>query len=86
MDYCAREKTMDEVVREQTIQMSINETNKILREMNCLLQEFASIINGSKQEDKTPRDASSLWEEARMLPALAYENLQKLIEIKGSII
>ena len=89
MDYCAKESTInstDEVMREQTIKMSIQETYKILKDMNCMLQEFSAIVNGSKQEDKTPRDASSLWEEARMVTALAYENLQKLSEIKGSII
>lgn len=89
MDYCARESTLndrDEVVRDQTIKASIQETYKILRETNSALKEFASIVNGDKPEDKTPRDASSLWDEARLLVALAYENLQKLNEIKMSII
>lgn len=54
--------------------------------MNCALQEFASIVNGTKPEEKTARDASSLWDESRLVVALAYENLQKLLEIKGSII
>ena len=88
-DYCARESTLNEtseVAREQSIKMSIQETHKILREMNCLLQEFSSVVNGSRQEDKTEKDASCLWDEARLLTALAYENLHKLSEIKGSII
>ena len=89
MDYCARESTInerEEVGKDQTIKMSIQETYKILRDMNSSLHEFASIVNGDRPEDKTPRDASSLWDEARLLVALAYENLQKLNEIKGSII
>ena len=90
MDYCAMESTLidnrGEVGRDQTIQMSIQETYKILREMNDKLEEFGSIVNGSKHEDKAPRDASCLWDEARLLVALAYENLQKLNEIKKSII
>lgn len=89
MDYCAREPMLndrEEVVRDQTIKASIQETYKILRETNSSLKEFASIVNGDKPEDKTQRDASSLWDEARLLVALAYENLQKLNEIKMSII
>ena len=89
MDYCVRELPVndrEEVVRDQTIKASIQETYKILRETNSSLKEFASIVNGDKPEDKTPRDASSLWDEARLLVALAYENLQKLNEIKMSII
>ena len=88
LDYTVTESTLnrDDVVREQSIKMSIQETYKILREMNCSLMEFASIVNGTKPEDKTPRDATSLWDESRLLVALAYENLQKLNEIKGSII
>ena len=90
MDYCVRESTInrdEEVTREQTIKSSIQETRKILLEMHSVLGEFASIVNGDqKTDDKTQRDASSLWEESRLLTALAYENLQKLIEIKMSII
>ena len=88
-DYCARESTlneMSEVAKEQSIKMSIQETHKIMLEMSNLLKEFASIVNGDKQEEKTPRDASCLWDEARILTALAFENLHKLIEIKGSIV
>ena len=89
MDYCARESTLnscEDEIRNATIKMDIQETTKILRETNCCLQEFAAIVNGGKQEDKTQKDAGSLWEEARMMTALAYENMQRLLEIKGSII
>ena len=90
MDYCARESTLnrdEEVARDQTIKSSIQETRKILLEMHSVLGEFASIVNGDqKTDDKTQRDASSLWEESRLLTALAYENLQKLNEIRMSII
>lgn len=88
MDYCAKESTInncDEVMRDQTIKMSIQETKKILQDMSSSLGEFASIVNGSKLEDKAQRDANCLWDEARMIVALAYENLQKLNEIKMSI-
>ena len=91
MDYCARESTinaypMEEVKKEQTIQASIQETHKILREMKVALDDFGAIVNGSKLEEKVPVDANSLWDEARMITALAYENLQRLLEIRGSII
>ena len=90
MDYCVRESTLndrEEVVRDQTIKASIQETRKILLEMHSTLIEFASIVNGDQKNDnKVQRDASSLWDEARLLTALAYENLQKLNEIRMSII
>ena len=89
MDYCARESTVntcEEAIRNQTVKMSIQETFNILCEMNALLQDFSQIINGQTHEDKIKKDASCLWEEARQMTALAYENLQKLNEIKGSII
>ena len=91
MDYCARESTLnrdDEVTRDQTIKSSIQETRKILLEMHSVLIAFASIVNGDQKhnEEKIQRDASSLWEESMLLAALAYENLQKLNEIKMSII
>ena len=90
MDYCARESTLnmdEEVARDQTIKASIQETRKILLEMHSVLIDFASIVNGDqKTDDKIQRDAKSLWEESRLLTALAYENLQKLNEIRMSII
>ena len=90
MDYCARESTLnvdEEVARDQTIRASIQETRKILLEMHSVLVDFAVIVNGDqKNDDKIQRDAKSLWEESRLLTALAYENLQKLNEIRMSII
>ena len=91
MDYCAKESTLnsipcDEAIREQTIKMSIQETYKILGDMNATLQEFAKIVNGKENGDNVPKNAGSLWEESRLMVALAYENLQKLNEIKRSII
>lgn len=90
MDYCARESTStigagEELPRDASIKMNIQEAYKILREMGAALDEFATIVNGSKMENKTPRDACSLWDEASMLTALAYENMHKILEIKNSI-
>lgn len=76
----------EEEVKDATIKMDIQETYKIMNEMKCVLNEFASVVNGKHQEEKTPKDASCMWEEARMLTALAYENLKQLIDIKSSII
>lgn len=75
-----------EEVKNPTIGMDIRETYHILCEMNNLLNEFAMLINGKAREDKVRKDAGSMWEEARMLTALAYENMEQLKEIKGSII
>lgn len=89
MDYCARESTLNPVceeVRDPTIKMSIQETYNILTEMNGKLNEFAQIVNGKPHEEKGQKPVSSLWDESRMLVALAYDNLQILDEIKKSII
>ena len=89
MDYCAMESTLNPVcdeVRDPTIKMSIQETYNILTEMNEKLNEFAQIVNGKPHEEKGQKPVSSLWDEAMMLVALAYNNLQILDEIKKSII
>ena len=89
MDYCARESTLNPVceeVRDPTIKMSIQETYNILTEMNEKLNEFAQIVNGKPHEGNEQKPVSSLWDESRMLVALAYNNLQILNEIKKSII
>lgn len=89
MDYCAKESTLQpagDIVKEQTIKASIQEAYSILRETNCLLMDLAQVINGDKKEDRVPREATGLWDETRLIVALAYENLQRLAEIKGSII
>lgn len=79
---------MNDEIKNTTIRNDIQETNKILREMECALDEFAQVINGSRNADKKtpPVDASSLWDEARMMTAQSYENLQKLLEIRNAII
>ena len=96
MDYCARESTLnaydgeakycEDEVKNTTIKSDIQETYKILCETNQVLQDFAKIINGQNNEVKERKDASCLWEEARLMTAMAYENLVRLQEIKGSII
>lgn len=89
MDYCARESTLDPVreeVRDPTIKMIIQETYNILTEMNEKLNEFAQIVNGKPHEEKAQKTASSLWDESRMLVAIAHNNLQILNEIMKSVI
>ena len=94
-DYCAKESTLDagsplfikeDDIRSSTIKMDVQETFKILCEMNIALQEFAQIINGQQQEEKIKKDASCLSEETQMMTALAYENLKRLLEIRDSVI
>ena len=88
MDYCAKESTIKscDEVRDPTIKMSIQEAYNILTEMNEKLNEFAQIVNGKPHEEKGQKPVSSLWDESRMLVAMAYNNLQILDEIKKSII
>jgi len=89
MDYCAKESTLntcEDEIKNATIKMDIQETYKIMCEMSNVLQDVGQIINGQTHEEKTNKSASCLWEEARMLTSLAYENLCKMREIFGSII
>ena len=88
MDYCTRETTLqpEGEIENVTIKMDILETTKILREMYCTLNDFASIINGKVSGENNKKDANNLGEEAHMMTAFAYECLQKLNEIKRSII
>lgn len=81
MNYAAEEAKC-----EQTIASNIRETVKIMHEMKCVLGDFALIINGSKNDDKTPVDVDCLSDEASVMLELACENLQKLLEIRRSLI
>jgi len=88
-DYCVREAPVvscENESRNQTIQEYIHETIQILCETKAVLQEFTAVIKGSAHDDNPKKEANCLLEEARMMPALAHENLQKLLEIKDSII
>ena len=94
-DYCAKESTIDagsplfikeDDIKSSTIKMDVQETFKILCEMNIALQEFAQIINGHKQEETIKKDAACLSEETHMMTALAYDNLKRLLEIRNSVI
>ena len=93
MDYRVTESPLntctpygEDEIRNTTIKMDIQETYKILCETNCVLRDFAQIIDGRTREEKTEKDASCLSEEARMMVALAHENMKKLMEIKNGII
>lgn len=94
-DYCAKESTLDagsplfikeDDIRSSTIKTEVQETFRILCEMNIALQEFAQIINGQQQEEKIKKDASCLSEETQMMTALACENLKLLLGIRSSVI
>ena len=88
MDYCVRESAFSPECEHNdvTIKMDIQETTKILREMYCTLNDFASIINGKVSGENNMKDANNLGEEAHMMTTFAYDCLQKLNEIKRSII
>lgn len=88
MDYCVQESTLNacDEIRDPTIKMSIQETYNILTEMNEKLKEFSQTVNGKPHDEKVQKNAVSLWDESRMMVALAYQNLQILDEIKKSII
>lgn len=78
--------TAEEVKCEQTIGSYISETFKVMQEMKCVLDDFASVVNGSKNDDETLAEANCLRDEAKRVLAQADENLKRLLDIKGSII
>lgn len=89
MDYCTRESTLNTCegeVRTSSIKMDIQETYKILTEMDAVLNELGMIIKGPFNADKKQKDVNCLCEEARLVTALAYDCLNKLLEIKNSIV
>ena len=69
-----------------TIKSSIQELRKLLMDTREELLTFSAIVNGDRRADEPMKDVSNLWEESRLVTALAYENLQLLREIKGSVI
>ena len=87
-DYGTMESPIAEVNEKlPTVKDDIQETHSCLCEMSYVLNEFFAIVFGNKETEKDiPRDASSLSEEARMMVALAHENMKKLMEIKNGII
>ena len=88
MEYGKMEAAIAEINEKQTtVKDDIQETHSCLCEMSYVLNEFFAIVFGNKETEKDiPRDASSLSEEARMMTALAHDNLQKLNKIKNGII
>lgn len=89
-DYSVKASTLntcEEEIKNATIKSDIQETSRLLYEMHSILQDFAKIVSGaSSSEEKVQKDANCLWEEARVMTGLAYDNLHKLIAIKESII
>ena len=88
MEYGKMEAAIAEINEKQpTVKDDIQETHACLCEMSYVLNEFFAIVYGGKETEKDiPRDASSLSEEARMMTALAHDNLQKLNKIKNGIV
>ena len=88
MEYGKMEAAIAEINEKQpTVKDDIQETHSCLCEMSYVLNEFFAIVYGSNGTEKDiPRDASSLSEEARMMTALAHDNLQKLNKIKNGIV
>lgn len=87
-DYGTMESPMVEVnEKTTTVKDDIQETHACLCEMSCVLNEFFAIVFGNNVTEKDiPKDASSLSEEARMMTALAHDNLLKLSKIKNGIV
>ena len=88
MDYRATEKIENEPIEtgKTSLQMIIQETNKIVCEMNATLTDFESIVTGSHSKEEQKMDVCCLYDEARMMAAIAYECLQKLKRIRNRVI
>lgn len=88
MNYGTIESPMvDECEVRPTVKKDIQETFACLCEMQCVLNDFMSIMFGNRMSEKDDKNnASCLSEEARMMVALAHENMKKLMEIKNGIV
>lgn len=88
MDYCAKESTLqpEGEIKSTSIKMDIQETYKVLSEMDSVLSEFESIVKGPLKGEDRRKDANCLCDEARMVTGLAYDCLQKILRIRECII
>ena len=88
MDYCARESTLCEAeeVRTRSVKNDIQETKKILMEMQLVLCEFEAIVIGQRDEGDKPKEANCIADDARIVTGLAYSCLQRVNRIKESIV
>ena len=69
-----------------TLANSIQETNKILRDMDAELTDMIGTILGQESTDTERRSPSCLHEEAAMVAGLAYDCLLKVKRIKEGLI
>lgn len=88
LDYCARESTLCEAeeVRTRSVKNDIQETKKILMEMQSVLCEFEAIVIGQRDEGDKPKEANCIADDARIVAGLAYSCLQRVNRIKESIV
>lgn len=86
MNYRVEPNVVAECEARPTVNMDIQETYSCLLEISLVLNDFMAIIFGNNQVEKdTPKDASCLLEQGRMMTSLAHDNLRKLNEIKNGI-
>ena len=87
MDYCARESTLEPMneIRNGTIKTDVQETNKILADMDSILSDIEVFLNGSLGEDAARKDVKCLRDETRIMASVAYNCLQRIQRIKEII-
>lgn len=85
---CPMNETIyDENEKRNTISGALQEANKILNEIDCILSEMEAFILGNvNNDDGTRKSAQNLHEEAMFITALSYNCLQKLSRIKEGLI
>lgn len=86
MDYSKERQIEPEEIKNTSMKMGIQETYKILNEMDEALSEFEVYVSGKHRNEEKRQDASCLCEEVRMVTALAYECLQKVLRIKNCVV
>ena len=87
LDYIPKEQNanFDPEAKDVPLQLAVQETFKILNEMDCTLNDFESTVCGRVPKEEDRRGPNCLCDEARLTSALAYECLKKLQRIKNSI-
>lgn len=73
--------------KEGTVKDALQETRKIMCEMEKLLEDIEGNLHGNRQETvMTDREPQNLLDEARCIAGLSYDLLNKVRRIKETLI
>jgi hypothetical protein len=69
-----------------TVKDSVQETRKILCELETVLEDISSVVIGERPEPDKPFEPDCLLTEAKMVVGLAYDALNMAKNLKDSLL